>query len=152
MSIALLIADDHKLVRSSLRRLFEEAGMSVAAEADKPSQVLSRALDPRVQLVLLDIVWIDPNESELQDAGYDLLREIRTMRPMIPVLMYSEESSPQCIARCRSLGANGYLIKGLDDGMLVPAVRLALRGEQIWPDLPRARHTGPVDSRTGAPH
>ena len=103
------------------------------AEATTPVQTLSYARNPRVQVVLLDISWISADETSVREAGFDLLCKIRSARPGLPVLMYSIEADAECIERCRRLGADGYLIKGLDDGLLSFAVRAVHAGVQIWP-------------------
>lgn len=136
MPIGVLIADDHALVRTGLRLLFQAAGITVVAETGLPCEVVDLALDPRVQLVVLDILWISRDESEVREAGFELLPAIRQARPEMPVVMYSIESSAACIERCRQLGASGFLVKGLDDALLVPAVQAVLRGEPVWPDAP----------------
>ena len=136
MSIAVLIADDHELVRSGLRGLLERNGFSIAAEASTPLEVVTYALDPRVQVVLLDFSWARcPNAA--RDEGLRLLRAIRSAHASLPILMYSVETSSECIERCRRAGASGYLIKGVDDGVLAWAVRGVHDGEQIWPDSQR---------------
>lgn len=132
MSIALLIADDHELVRSGLRGVLERSGFSIAAEASTPLEVVTYALDPRVQVVLLDLSWASCSNAG-RDEGLKLLRAIRSAHPGLPVLMYSVEAGAECIARCRREGASGYLIKGLDDDVLAWAVRAVHAGEQVWP-------------------
>lgn len=138
MAIAVLIADDHELVRAGLRGVLEGNGFSVAAEARTPLEVLTYALDPRVQVVLLDLSW-SSCASATRDEGFELLREIRSMRTDLPILIYSVETGSECIERCRRAGANGYLIKGLDDAVLAIAVRAVHAGQQMWPNSQHAR-------------
>jgi len=138
MSIAVLIADDHELVRSGLRGVLERSGFSVAAEASTPLEAVTYAMDPRVQVVLLDLSWANCANVG-RDEGFKLLRAIRSARPGLPVLMYSVEARSECIERCRRRGASGYLIKGLDDAELAWAVRAVHAGEQIWPESQPAR-------------
>ncbi len=133
MCIGVLVADDNQMVRAGLRGVFEHNGFEVLAEATTPVQTLSYARNPRVQVVLLDISWISADETSVREAGFDLLCKIRSARPGLPVLMYSIEADAECIERCRRLGADGYLIKGLDDGLLSFAVRAVHAGVQIWP-------------------
>jgi len=138
MSIAVLIADDHELVRSGLRGVLERNGFCVAAEASTPLEAVTYAMDPSVQVVLLDLSWASCTKVG-RDEGLKLLRAIRSARPSLPVLMYSVEARSVCIELCRRAGASGYLIKGLDDAVLAWAVRAVHAGEQIWPESQRAR-------------
>lgn len=131
MSIAVLIADDHELLRLGLRGALESNGFWVVAEAATPLEAVTYALDPRVQVVLLDLSWTScPNAA--RDEGLRLLRAIRSAHPTLPILMYSVETGSECIERCRCAGASGYLIKGVDDAVLGWAVRAVHAGEQIW--------------------
>ncbi len=136
MCIAVLIADDHELVRSALRDLLERHGFSVA-EASTPLEVLTYALEPNVQVVLLDLSWASCTNAT-RDEGVKLLQEIRSAHPRLPVLMYSVEARSEFIERCRRAGASGYLIKGLDDAALTWAVRAVHAGGDIWPDAQHA--------------
>lgn len=138
MCIAVLIADDHGLVRSGVRGVLERKGFLIAAEASTPAEVMACVLKPSVQVVLLDLSWSNCANAT-HDEGLKLLKLIRAARASPRVLMYSIEASPQCIERCRHAGASGYLIKGLDDRLLAWAVRTVYAGGEIWPDLTHAR-------------
>jgi len=138
MSIAVLIADDHELVRSALRGVLERSGFCVAAEASTPLEAVTYAMDPGVEVLLLDLSWASC-ANETRDEGLKILRAIRLARPSLPVLMYSAEARSVCIERCRRGGASGYLIKGLDDAVLGWAVRAVHAGEQIWSESQHAR-------------
>ena len=138
MSIAVLIADDHELVRWGLRLVLLRNGFSVAAEASTPLEAVAHAMDPDVQVVLLDLSWASCTNVG-RDEGVKVLRAIRWARPSLAVLMYSVEARSECIERCRREGASGYLIKGLDDAVLAWAVRAVHAGEQVWPESRHAR-------------
>ena len=133
MSIAVLVADDHEIVRLGLRAVLERSGLCVAAEASTPLEAVTYAMDPRVQVVLLDLSWASCTNTG-RDEGVKVLRAIRLARQSLPVLMYSVEAGSVSIERCRRAGASGYLIKGLDDAVLAWAVRAVHAGEQIWPE------------------
>ena len=134
MTIGLLIADDHPLIRAGLRATFHRTGIEVVDEAATTAEAFHKACDPRVQVVLLDINWLHRGESPAREDGEDLLRRIRTARPELAVVMYSEEDGRGRIDRCRRLGAKGYLVKGVDDALLTLAVRAVHGGEQSWPE------------------
>ena len=134
MSIGLLIADDHEMVRAGLRQAFARSDVVVIGEASTATQALTQALDFRVQVMLLDISWISHDELSSCDTGFDLLEQIRLLRPELPILMYSAQDGASYVGRCQRLGASGYLVKGVDDALLVNAVRAVSVGQQIWPD------------------
>ena len=148
MPVSLLIADDHPLVRQGLRLMFEDSGIEVTADAGTPAEALRLALDPKVEVMLLDIHWINDEGGRTRarngsrDAGLALLPRIRAARPALPIVMYSSETDERVIERCRRLGANGYLIKGFHDGLLASAVRAVHAGEQIWPRVEAALRSG----------
>jgi two-component system response regulator NreC len=138
MSIALLIADDHELIRAGLRATFARTGIVVVGEAATGEEALRLAGDALVDVVLLDISWAR-GEIAISDQGFDLLSQIRFTRPRLPILMYSLHDSASYIQRCRLLGANGYLCKGVDDSRLTAAVRAVFAGREVWPDQLRRR-------------
>jgi DNA-binding NarL/FixJ family response regulator len=151
MPISLLIADDHPLIRAGLRRIFGRTGIAVAGEAASIAEAIEGASDPGVDVVLLDLRWINGGGTATEEAGLHILGKIRAARDELGILMYSSVDAPSCIARCRELGADGYLIKGVDDATLPAAVRAVHAGDQIWP-APRpayAAHGYDPPSRAG---
>lgn len=136
MPIAVLIADDHELVRAGLRATFERNGIAVAGEAPTAGEALRLACSCAADVMLLDIRWMKGDESWSGDEGLELLERIHATRPHLAILMYSVEDGRGLIARCRELGAMGYLVKGRDDRLLWQAVHAAYAGEQTWPDSP----------------
>lgn len=131
MSIALLIADDHELVREGLRCTFARTDIVVVAEAATTAEALRCAQDPAVDVLLLDVGWRRGDARSLD--GFDLLAEIRASRASLVILMYSIFDNADYVARCRRLGADGYLVKGADDRRLPAAVRAAYAGRPVWP-------------------
>lgn len=143
MAITLLIIDDHPLVRAGLRQTFASSGVEVVGEAATVAEARRRAREADVDVVLLDIGWVRDDETGGADLGFELLSEIRAARPGLPVLMYSIRDSVACVDRCRRLGANGYLVKGIDDRLLVAAVRAVHDGRQVWPnEFPGTQRVG----------
>lgn len=134
MSIALVIADDHPVMRESLRTAFSVTDIEIIGEAATPSEALEQASDPRVDVLLLDMHWSQGAEQDSEDEGIEILQAIRSTRPDLAILMYSAEDSTDCIARCYRLGADGYLVKGVDDARLTSAVRAVDAGTEIWPE------------------
>ena len=125
MTIRLLIADDHEWVREGLRYAFANTGIEIVAEASTGKSAASLALEVEVDVVLLDIKMPDGD-------GMDALSRIKAAKGNLPVLIYSAHDRPDYVQRCASLGASGYLRKGVDNQVLVAAVRDAFAGQEVW--------------------
>jgi len=105
MSVRILLADDHRIVREGLRSLLEkQPDMEVIAEADngRTTVVLSRKHKPDV--VIMDITMPDLN-------GIEATRQIITNSPGIKVLALSMHSTRKLVTEMLNAGASGYLLK-----------------------------------------
>jgi two-component system alkaline phosphatase synthesis response regulator PhoP len=119
-----LIVDDEKLVRWSLRQKCEEWGYRVL-EADNGSAALRVAHNECPDLVLLDV--------RLPDAdGFNILEKVRNNPKLVkmPVIMMTGMSEVTDIARGLSLGADGYVTKPFKISGLVSAVNTVLGLDQ----------------------
>lgn len=124
--LRILLADDHRIVREGLKQILADAPeVQVAAEAAIGAQALAavRAAGGRsgLDLVLLDIAMPDGD-------GLEVLQQLRTEFPALPVLMLSTYPERQYAVRCIRLGAAGYLHKGADPDDMLAAVRKACAG------------------------
>ena len=87
--VRILIADDHPVVREGLKKMFEKVSdISIAGEACNGQEVLNKIERNDYDLVLLDISM--PGKD-----GLDILRELRSKRPRLPVLILSIHSEEQ---------------------------------------------------------
>ena len=105
MSLRILLADDHKIMREGLRSLIEkQPGMEVIAEAEngRTTVVLSRKLKPDV--VIIDIAMPDLN-------GIEATRQIIADSPDVKVTALSMLSDTKFVREMLSAGASGYLLK-----------------------------------------
>lgn len=135
MSIRLLIADDHEVVRSGLVRLLAGTDIEIVAQAKSSDEAIKMALEEKIDAVLLDI--------RLPEAdGLAALGRIKLERPNLPVLMYSTFDNPTYVARAVALGANGYLLKGSTREELIAAIRKVAAGEDAWTREELRRVTG----------
>ena len=117
MPIKILIADDHVIVRRGLRQIVEETSdISICAEAANGQEVLQQISASTVDVLVLDITM--PGRS-----GLDILKEIRQLRPRLPVLVLSMHAEDQFAARVLKAGAAGYLTKESAPEELVKAIR-----------------------------
>ncbi len=117
-----LIADDHELIRRGLRGLlrdhFPGAEIVEAADAREALEVVD---DHDWNLALVDINM--PGRS-----GLELLRDLRRLKPGLPVLVVSAHTEEDFALRALKLGAAGYVSKQSAADVLVGAVKKVLAG------------------------
>ncbi len=135
MSIRLLIADDHEVVRSGLRSLLAGTDIKIVAEASTGAQALKLALKHEPDVVLLDIRMPEGD-------GLNTLGRIKLDRPNMPIMMLSTYDNPTYIARAVALGACGFVLKGASRDKLIEAIRTAAAGQSAWTREEVRRVTG----------
>jgi DNA-binding NarL/FixJ family response regulator len=114
--IRLLLADDHPIVREGLKRMLsDQRGIEVAAEATQGSEVVAALRQAPFDIVLLDLSM--PGRS-----GIDLVRQIRSEYPKVPILVLTMHQEEQYAVRAIRAGARGYLTKGIGAAELVAAI------------------------------
>ncbi len=122
MTIRVLIADDHPLIRRGLRDILgQDTGMQVTAEAANAAEALQAVRRGGVDVVLMDITM--PGRS-----GVDGLKDIKSEFPSIPVLMLSIHPEDQYALRVLKAGASGYLTKESAPEELVSAIQKVVSG------------------------
>ncbi len=135
MSIKLLIADDHEVVRCGLRSLMAGTDVEIVGEATTGEQAIHMALEGKPDVVLLDIRM--PGGD-----GLNVLGRLKLENPEIAVLMLSTYDNPTYVARAVALGAAGYVLKGIDREGLLDAIRKVAAGESAWTRDELRRVTG----------
>jgi DNA-binding NarL/FixJ family response regulator len=141
MSIQILIADDHEVVRSGLRSLVADTEIQVVAEATTGNDALKLALKHKPDVVILDIRMPDGD-------GLSTLEAVKQKLPKTPVLMLSTYDSPTYAARAHALGASGYLRKGDTRENLLAAIRTAATGASAWDAADLRRVSGGATDTT----
>jgi two-component system invasion response regulator UvrY len=120
--IRVLIADDHPIVRSGLRRIAEEdRGIEVTAEAASGDAALIALKQHVADVVLLDV-------SMPGAAFTDTLRRLRDEHPTVRILVLSAHPEDQWAVRALRGGASGYLTKDHSPEQLLDAIRRVYRG------------------------
>jgi len=135
MSIKVLIADDHEVVRSGLKTLLANTDIEIAAEVATGEAAVKWALAHKPDLVLLDIRMPEGD-------GLTALGRIKLDKPEMPVLMLSTFDNPTYIARAVALGASGYVLKSCTRDHLLQAIRTTASGESAWTRDELRRVTG----------
>jgi DNA-binding NarL/FixJ family response regulator len=118
-----LLADDHAVVRSGLRAVLDaQPDIEVVAEAADGAEAVDEALNPSVNLAILDVSM--PRMTGLQAAA-----ELHRRRPDLRILILSMHDNEQYFFEALKAGASGYVLKTAANRDLVEAVRASMRGE-----------------------
>ena len=128
--IRILIADDHAIVREGLKQIVSESSdMAVTDEASDGHEALDKALNGDYDVVILDITMPGIN-------GLDALKQIRSHRPKLPILVLSMHPEEQYAVRVLKAGASGYLTKeSIPDELITSIRRVSLGMKYIGPSL-----------------
>lgn len=120
----ILVADDHPLLRNGLKMVLgAEPDLEYAGEAEDSEQVLEHVQREDWDALILDL-------SMPGCGGLDALREIRRLRPNLPVLVLSMHSEEQFAVRSIRAGASGYVCKMTGAAEVVAALRKVLTGKK----------------------
>ncbi|MEU0877392.1 response regulator transcription factor [Lentzea sp. NPDC005914] len=123
MTVRILLADDHALVRRGVRLILDnEPDLTVVAEAGDGAEAVTRARADRPDLAILDIAM--PRMTGLQAA-----RELSRLMPDLRILILTMYDNEQYFFEALKAGASGYVLKSVADRDLVEACRAAMRGE-----------------------
>jgi len=128
--VDILIADDHDVVRSGYRRLFELGGEhSVIGEADCGQQAISLFKRMNPDLLVIDVMMPGP-------GVVDSLQRVVSYEPKARVLVVSMHDSLSLVERCFKAGALGYVTKSSDADVLLAGVAKVAAGKRfISPDI-----------------
>jgi DNA-binding NarL/FixJ family response regulator len=125
MSVSILLADDHPVVRRGMRSLLEsEPGFSVVGEAGDGLTTIRMVERLQPDVLLLDLMM--PSLS-----GLEALRIIHQRVPRIRVVVLSMHSNSAFVAEALKNGADGYVLKGSTEDDLVRAVREVASGKRF---------------------
>ena len=122
MSIRIVLADDHHIVRDGLRSLLEEQDdMEVVAETDNGREAVALAAQLRPDVVVMDVGMPDLN-------GIEAARQVRGRAPGSRVVALSMHSDRRFVAGMLEAGASGYVIKDAAFEELARAIRAVHEG------------------------
>lgn len=129
--IKLFVADDHTIVRKALIQLFSlYADIEVVGEAEDGKSAVELINAFQTDVVLMDIAMPVMN-------GLEATQRIKNNHPEVKVLILSAHENDKYIHGVIRAGAHGYLVKNVDAGRLIEAIRAVYRNEYVFPESVR---------------
>ena len=125
MSIRVLIADDHEIMRMGLAALLETDGtIEVAGEAADGVEAVNKALKLRPDVVIMDLMM--PGKD-----GSEATQEIKAAAPKTKILLLTTFGTADGIAHALNAGAEGALLKSTANIDILTAVKRIANGERV---------------------
>lgn len=130
MSIKIMLADDHVLMREGIRQLLEfDGSIEVIAEANDGEECMEKLQEVKPQVLLLDINMPRKN-------GIEVLEEIKKANMDVKVLILTVHNEVEYLLRAVDIGVNGYILKDSESAELKKAINIICNGESyIQPKL-----------------
>lgn len=122
MTIRLMLADDHRMLREGLSRSMREEGFDVVAEARNGAEAVQLATQVKPEVILMDVTM-----PELD--GVEACRQIRDSLPDARIVMLTMHADQDVLANAIRAGASGYLVKDCSTNEIASAVRMAAAGD-----------------------
>ena len=123
MTIKLLVADDHEVVRSGIETLLADSEVEIVGAAANVEETVTLTQSKKPDVVLLDV------RLGAED-GLTALELIRENAPDVAVVMMSTYDNPTYVARAIALGANDYILKDSSRMDVLEAIQRAASHEQ----------------------
>lgn len=134
--IHVLLVDDHRLIRQSLRTLLEMSGrvqvLQEASDGLEALAVLAEEHHPKIDMVIMDISM--PNLD-----GIATTARIHALYPDLPILMLTMHGEPAVIRDAIAAGAAGFVTKDAASEHLVDSVEAVMRGIRVFPEVAAER-------------
>jgi DNA-binding NarL/FixJ family response regulator len=125
-TIRVLIADDHTLFREGLRALLSSVpDIDIVGEAASGQETLIRVAETLPDVVLMDIQMPDVN-------GIEATRQILRKHPQMGIIMLTMFKDDDSVFAAMRAGARGYVLKGVDQDVVLRAIRAVAHGESLF--------------------
>ncbi|MGB6075191.1 MAG: response regulator transcription factor [Candidatus Acidiferrales bacterium] len=132
MPIQILLADDHQIVRQSLKVLLEKEGLKIVGEASNGQEAIKIAESLHPDVAVLDVSMAVLN-------GIDAAKEIQKVSPHTKIIFLTVHDEDPYLLDALRVGAKGYVVKTHAAENLVQAIREASRGGvYLSPEVSRA--------------
>ena len=120
--LRVLIADDHTVVRHGLREIVERGfGEVVFAEAQDAQEALQQVRQHPWDVAIFDVSM--PGRS-----GLDIIKEVKQLRPELPIVLLSMYAEEQYAKRALKAGASGYITKDRAAEELIEMIKKVIKG------------------------
>jgi two-component system, NarL family, response regulator NreC len=124
MSVKILVADDHPIVRKGLRDLLEnEPLFQIVGEAGDGLQALELINQKKPDVIIVDMMMPGLN-------GLEVLRQAKQLLPKSQVIILSMHSNEAYVAEALKNGASGYILKDSGPVELILAVNEVIQGRR----------------------
>lgn len=117
--INILVVDDSGVIRLQVKQILKETNCRIF-EAVNGKQVILNTFSKDYSLKDMDLVLLDIHLGEID--GYEVLKNITTSYPSLPVIMMSIERRKENILKCINLGAKDYILKPFNKEMLISRI------------------------------
>lgn len=130
MPIRIVIADDHALLRQGIKNVLSlEPDFDVVGEAADGSEAIDK-----VESLKPDILLLDVNMPRLN--GLQVTKQLKLANEPVKVIILTMHDDESYVLEVIKSGAVGYLLKDIEPGMLVKAIRIVFEGQSfIYPTL-----------------
>ncbi|KAF0172564.1 MAG: two component LuxR family transcriptional regulator [Limisphaerales bacterium] len=143
--IRLLLVDDHEVVRSGLGALLGQHGeLEVVGEAGTVAAALETAERLKPDVVLLDVRLPD-------GSGFEACRSLHKLTPPVKVIILTAFADDEIVMQAIGSGAEGYLLKEIDEQGLVRAIKEVAEGRSILDPAVTRRVMNRVKDGAGSP-
>ena len=122
MTIRVLLADDHRMLREGLRRSLTEEGFDIVGEAENGEQAVRMVEELQPDVVLMDV-------SMPEMDGVEATRLIGGSFTATQVIMLTMHADKEVLADAIRAGASGYLVKDCSIEEIADAIRMAMQGD-----------------------
>jgi two-component system, NarL family, response regulator NreC len=124
MTVTVLLADDHPIVRQGLRHLLEaESDVTIVGEASDGLQAVQLIEKFKPNVLIVDIMMPDLN-------GLEVLRQVKERSPATCCIVLSMQSADVYVVEALKAGALGYVLKETGPSELVNAVQQVVQGHR----------------------
>ena len=124
MSVTVLLADDHPVVRQGMRNLLDaEAGFLVVGEAEDGLQAIQLAEQLKPDVAIIDMMMPRLN-------GLEAIRQITARVPHTCCIVLSMQSADPYVMQALKAGASGYVLKDSGPSEVVKAIQQVLSGRR----------------------
>jgi len=129
MTIRILLADDHQILREGIRRSFESAGHEIVGEAANGAEAVELALELKPEIILMDL------SMPVMD-GVTATQQVCEQLPDTQVVVLTMHDDVNKTRQALDAGANGYLSKGESFAEVLATVEAVAAGETgLSPEL-----------------